>query len=122
VRKTLLLLLVPLALSSCSSGSKGTGTTSTTGAPDAQTVTVDMRNDLKYHPSTIEARVGTVTFDIVNAESVPHDLAFKDSALGKTRMIDGKTDVTLKVTFSKPGTYDFVCTVHSGMDGKVVVS
>jgi plastocyanin len=116
------LIAVPLLLVSCSSGSKGTGTLSTTGSPDAQTVTVEMRNDLKNYPTTVKARVGTVTFDVRNVETVPHDLVFDDKGLGKTRTVDGKSDERLKVTFDKAGTFRFTCTFHPGMDGEVVVS
>ena len=123
MNKTLLLLAVPvLALPSCSSGSSGTGSVATSGSAEAQTVTVDMRNDLKFHPSTVKARVGTVTFDVVNSETVPHDLTFKDRKLGTTGNVDGKTSKSLKVIFSTAGTFAFTCTVHPGMDGKVIVS
>ena len=121
MRKTALLAV--LLLAACSGGSSsGTGLVTTTGSPDAQTATVEMHNDLKFHPSTVDARVGTVTLDVRNTETVPHDLVFDDAKLGKTRTVDGKSDEKLTVTFDKAGTYRFTCTFHSGMDGKVVVS
>ncbi|MCW2674529.1 MAG: hypothetical protein JWP14_3118 [Frankiales bacterium] len=117
------LLAVPLLLAGCSGGGgKGTGSATTTGAADAQTATVDAGQDLKFRPSTVLARVGTVTLTVANTGQVPHDLVFGDQALGKTGTVDGKTSVPLKVTFSKAGTYTFICTFHSGMAGKVVVS
>lgn len=120
--KKSVLFVVPLLLVSCSSGAKGTGSVTTSGAPEAQTVTVEMKNDLKFHPSTIKAKVGTVTFDVANVETVPHDLTFDDRKLGTTGSVNGKDHKQLKVTFSTPGTFAFLCTVHPGMDGKVVVS
>ena len=116
------LAVVPLLLVSCSGGATSTGSVTTAGSPDAQSVTVGMKNDLKFHPDTVQARVGTVTFDVDNVESVPHDLTFSDRALGATGNVDGGKSTSLKVVFSKAGTYSFVCTVHSGMKGKVVVS
>jgi len=116
------LLCVPVLLVSCSGSKASTGSATTAGAPDAQTVTVNMDNDLKFHPDTVKARVGTVTFDVVNVGTVPHDLSFEGAVSGTTGSVDGKTDKHLRVTFSKPGTFAFTCTVHPGMDGKVVVS
>jgi plastocyanin len=116
------LLAVPLLVVSCTAGSAGTGTVSTTGSADAQTVTVEMPSDLKYHPSTVEARVGTVTLDVSNTDVVPHDLVFDAARLGQTGTIDGKSDTTLKVTFDTAGTFRFTCSFHSGMKGKVVVA
>jgi plastocyanin len=116
------LLVVPLLLVSCSGSKKSTGSATTSGAPDAQTVTVEMKNDLKFHPDTVDARVGTVSFDVVNVETVPHDMTFEGQVTATTGNVDGKTHKILKVVFSKPGTFSFICTVHPGMDGKVVVS
>ncbi|MDX6265973.1 MAG: Cupredoxin-like domain [Frankiales bacterium] len=124
VTRAAALLAVPLLLVGCSGGGSGkdTGSVTTTGAADAQTATVDMGADLKFRPSTVLARVGTVTLTANNTGQVPHDLVFDDKALGKTGTVDGKTSEPLKVTFSKAGTYTFTCTFHSGMAGKVVVS
>lgn len=124
-RPSLLVALAATALlAGCGSGSssKGTGSVTTTGAADAQTATVGMTDQLKFSPSTVLAKVGTVTLDVKNEGQVPHNLVFDDGALGKTGTVDGKSDATLKVSFTKAGTYTFVCTFHPGMGGKVVVS
>jgi plastocyanin len=115
------LLAVPLVLVSCSSGTTGTGSVTTVGPPGAQTATVEMRNDLKYHPSTVNARVGKVTLTVSNTETVPHDLVFADPGLGQISNLDGKESKPLVVTFGRPGTFRFACTIHPGMTGEVVV-
>lgn len=118
-------LVLPLLLTACGGGSSqsaDTGAASTSGAPDAQTVTVDMNDKLRFVPSVVNAKVGTVTFDVSNVGQVPHNLVFDDSGLGKTGTVDGKESEPLKVVFGKAGTYTFQCTFHSGMTGKVVVS
>lgn len=123
--------LVPLAafasaallLTGCSSGGGAQGgAASTTGAADAQTVTVGMTDKLAFTPSTVNAKVGTVTFEVSNTGKIPHNLHFEDDGLGKTGTINGDEKEPLKVAFAKAGTFTFVCTFHSGMTGKVVVS
>lgn len=124
-RAALVALAATALLAGCggSGGSSGgTGSVTTTGAAGAQTATVGMTDQLKFSPSTVQAKVGTVTLTVRNEGQVPHNLVFDDSALGKTGTVDGKSDTTLKVTLSKAGTYRFVCTFHPGMGGKVVVS
>lgn len=118
------LALVPLLVVGCSSGSKAkdTGSVSTTGDAGAQTATVDMTEQLRFVPSTIKAKVGTVTLTVDNIGQVPHNLEFDDSALGKTKTVAGKTTAALRVAFDKAGTFTFTCTFHPGMIGKVVVS
>jgi plastocyanin len=94
----------------------------TEGAPDAQTATIAMNDNLRFAPTELAAKVGTVTFTVKNVGQVPHNLHFEDQSLGKTGTIDGGGSEPLKVVFTKAGTYTFRCTFHSGMDGKVVVS
>jgi plastocyanin len=112
---------VLLLVAACSNNTAGT-TGTTTGAADAQTVTVEMTDKLRFTPSTVEAKVGTVTFDVSNTGQVPHDLQFDAKGLGDTGTIDGKEARPLKVVFTKAGTFTFICTFHAAMKGKVVVS
>jgi plastocyanin len=130
VNRLVPLALLPLLLSACgasgSSGGTGAGgssdTVTTTGEASAQTATVGMNDKLAFAPSTVSAKVGAVTLAVKNLGQVPHNLHFDDEALGKTGTVSGGESEDLRVTFDKAGTFTFVCTFHSGMDGKVVVS
>jgi plastocyanin len=128
MRRTLILLTAATLLAGCGSGKSstpdagGSSVVTTDGAPDAQTATIGQNDKLKFSPSELAAKVGTVTFDVKNLGQIPHNLHFDDAALGKTDTIDGGEAKSLKVVFTKAGTYTFMCTFHSGMTGKVVVS
>lgn len=107
---------------STSATGSGSSVVTTDGAPDAQTATIGMNDKLKFAPSELAAKVGTVTFAVKNLGQVPHNLHFDDAGLGKTGTVDGGESEPLKVVFTKAGTYTFQCTFHSGMTGKVTVS
>jgi plastocyanin len=117
-----------LLATACSGGSSSgsdvtvTGTVTADGAPDAQRVSLDMTDNLTFVPNVVDARSGTLSLSLTNAGGVPHNLVFDDSSLGKTGTVKGHGTATLSVRFDKAGTYQFVCTFHSGMDGKVVVT
>jgi plastocyanin len=72
--------------------------------------------DNYFDPKSIDVSVGdTVTWDFKGGAS--HNViadTFKSKTLGK-----GKT---FTHTFNSAGTYDYVCTLHNGMNGTVVVS
>ncbi len=91
------------------------------GAPGAQTATVDGTDKLAFVPDEVDARVGTLTLTFTNTGGVPHNLVFDDKALPAIDTVTGGQTRTQKYTFTAPGTYDFVCTFHPGMQGKVVV-
>ncbi len=125
MKRTLIALSVAVLLAGCgnnSSKAKDNGAVTTEGAGAAQTATVGMTDKLQFAPTTVNAKVGTVTLEVKNEGQTPHNLTFDDSALGKTNTISGKQTQSLKVVFDKAGTYTFMCTFHSGMNGKVVVS
>ena len=124
MKRTLIALSVAVLLAGCSSSSKAkdNGAVTAEGATGAQTATVGMTDKLQFAPTTVNAKVGTVTLDVKNEGQTPHNLTFDDTALGRTKTVGGKETQALKVVFDKAGTYTFVCTFHSGMNGKVVVS
>ncbi|MDB5826512.1 MAG: beta-propeller repeat protein [Variovorax sp.] len=53
-----------------------------------------------------------------NDDGAPHGVQFKDGATGAPLMLP-KADFSRK--FDKPGSYDYVCSVHPYMTGRVVV-
>jgi len=74
--------------------------------------------DIKFNPSTVNIKVGdTVTW--TNDDSIAHDVTGDGFKSGSAGNIQGGG--TYKHTFDKAGTFKYVCTVHPGMEGKVVV-
>jgi plastocyanin len=73
---------------------------------------------IAFNPAEITIKAGdTVTW--TNEDSAGHDVtgdAFKSGAAGGI----GNGD-TFEHTFDEAGTFDYVCTVHPGMEGTVKV-
>jgi plastocyanin len=112
-------------VAACSSGGgavKANGSVTAQGPASDQKASVRMSDQLRFSPNEVHAKVGTLTLLIDNTGSVPHDLVFDDQALGKTSLVQGGSTATLKVLLTKAGTYRFTCTIHTGMNGEVVVT
>ena len=123
------LLATALVLTACGGGDGGgdagesaAGAVTATGPADAQVVEVVSNDQIEFEPATVNAKVGTLTLTHRNGGSIPHNLVFSDKSLGGTETLSGGKEEAITLTFQEPGTYDFVCTIHSGQDGKVVVS
>lgn len=71
-----------------------------------------------FGPDSIEVPAGT-TVVWVNKDNEPHTVV-SDGKLFHSEALD--TDERFSVTFDKPGTYGYFCTLHPHMTGKVVVS
>jgi len=70
-----------------------------------------------FAPGTLSLAAGeTATW--VNNDGAPHGLAFKDGATGVNPLLRG---ASFSRTFDKPGTYDYICSVHPFMKGRVEV-
>jgi plastocyanin len=115
----------PSTASSSSARAGDTKTGTTTGAANDQSITVHTTDMLRFDPSVITARVGTVHIRLVDDGSYPHDLDVM-SLHAESRDVSGdpgQQNTTLTLHLSKPGTYGFDCTYHSsaGMKGKIVV-
>ena len=93
----------------------GCGGTSTT--EPVATTSVSMAKSYRFEPKTIEIEAGdTVTWE--NNDNFTH-----------TVEVDGQGDHevgrgdSVSITFDTPGTYHYVCTLHSrDMDGTVIVT
>jgi amicyanin len=84
----------------------------------AESHEVDIDN---YHfsPSDLTVPVGT-TVTWVNHDEIPHTVTAADTPRSfKSSGLD--TDDRFSVTFTKAGTYTYLCTVHPYMTGKIVV-
>ena len=73
---------------------------------------------IAFNPSEVSVGVGdTVTW--TNNESVAHDVTADSFSSGEPGgMMSGDT---FEHTFEEAGTFDYVCTVHPGMEGTVTV-
>ena len=106
-----LLATVGLGLSvACAEGEDLSAVTPVTGVTE---VTV---SNMKFTPSVIEVPAGTtVTWNVQDGDT-PHDV--KGDGFKSEVMRVG----TFTHTFSTPGTYDYKCTLHSQMTGRVIVT
>ena len=126
----LALLAIAVLLTACGGGGSeggsgpaaGPAPATATGPADAQVATVVSNAQLEFEPATVNAKVGTLKLTHRVEGAIPHNLVFDDESLGGTETLTEGKEETLTLTFEEPGTYDFVCTIHSGQEGKVVVS
>ena len=93
-----------------------------TNAPAASTVNVS-GTEFKFALSTQTVRTGTVTFKFTNNGGIPHNLRINGK---QTPNIDPGETTTLKVNFTKPGNYPYLCTLPghaaAGMKGVLKVT
>ena len=108
----LLLAAAVAALSGSAAGSEPGVTIATAAGPR-----------LAFDPAETTVAAGSsIVVTLRNASSVPHNLVFVDGSGAGTRTIvepDTSDEFTLDV--SAPGTYPFVCTIHDGMAGAIIV-
>ncbi len=74
-------------------------------------------DNYSFMPGDLTVAAGT-TVTWVNHDDVPHTVRTMDGAI-KSKALD--TDDKFSMTFDKPGTYEYFCSVHPKMTGKVVV-
>lgn len=106
-------------------GSSAVASGTTTGAANSQRITVHATDMLRFQPSTIDARVGTVRIELIDDGSYPHNLAVPALHAKSTDVSGslGQKTASITVHLTRPGTYSFECTYHSsaGMVGHLVV-
>lgn len=73
--------------------------------------------DNAFQPSTYRVAVGT-TVDWVNTGAVPHTVTSSSGGFDSGFLLTGDT---YRRTFNANGTYDYICTLHPGMTGRVIV-
>jgi len=99
----------------------------TSDAPSGATVEVTVGTDtgaeLKFDPGEVRVRAGAdirLTFE--NRSSVPHNLTFQGPIkVATSTIVAPGTSETLEFKAPDPGEYAFVCTLHPGMGGTLVV-
>ncbi len=111
-----LLLLGVAACDSRADANQG-ATNSSVSQSHATGDTVIEVHDNSFAPDTTTVAVGeTVTWDFATAD-LPHDVVFSDEH-GSDVLRDG----TWSTSFDESGTYDYECTLHRGMTGRITVT
>jgi plastocyanin len=119
VALALLLAAAACGGSHAPTGAGGVGVAA--GPPAAQSFTLHGNDRDQFIPQTVSAVVGVLTLSLQNG-GVPHDLAFNDKAFPGIGVVDGTAKKSTTLTFTQPGTYVFTCTIHPGMEGRVVIT
>ena len=108
----LLLLVLTFTLVACQVGSAA----SPADAPPVRGVATVDAKDLKFLPPAIQVPPGTeVTWRFVDG-SVPHNVK-GDGFVSRTQARG-----TFSHRFEQAGEFRYTCTLHAGMDGRVVVA
>ncbi len=83
--------------------------------PPANVVTID---NFMFTPMELTVPAGAqVTW--INKDDVPHTVVSVDHKF-KSQALD--TDEKFSFTFSDPGTYEYFCSLHPRMTGKIIVN
>ncbi len=94
--------------------SAGAGNSAGAQQPDSTEVKID---NFSFGPAEIKVRAGT-TVTWTDRDDIPHTVVSTDKVF-KSKVLD--TDEKFSFTFNKPGTYEYFCSIHPKMTGKVVV-
>ena len=111
VRAALVAVLATLAFLVVACG----GSPGPRDASPVASATVVMKDNL-FQPPHVEVPVRT-TVTFTNADQVPHNVKFDDGPSSDNLSFGA----TFQRAFETPGTYDYVCTIHVGMVGRVTV-
>ena len=85
-------------------------------APAAAGPTVKIDNFV-FGPAALTVTAGT-TVTWVNQDDIPHTVVASDKSF-KSKVLD--SDERFSFTFTRPGEYDYYCSLHPHMTGKVIV-
>ena len=113
--KFIQLSIALLALVIFASGCVNYGTNQPPGNPPASGNSVSIQG-FAFNPATLTIKAGT-TVTWTNEDSASHTITsagFFDSGTVATGQ-------TFSKTFDQPGTYNYACSIHPSMKGKIIV-
>lgn len=95
----------------------GAPATSESGPTPPVAGTVVTITDFVFTPTTLTVKVGdTVTW--TNKDEEPHTVVANDGSFHSPGL---DTNATYSYTFTKPGNFDYICSIHPFMHGTVAV-
>ncbi len=95
----------------------GAATSAPAAAAGASSDMVTIKNFM-FSPMSLDVKVGT-TVTWMNTDSVDHTVTASDKSFNSGNLASGKT---FSYTFTKAGTYAYICNIHQYMTATVVVS
>ena len=110
-----------LVVAACGSNSSSHGSSTSVDA-NAPTIEV-VAKSFAFEPNAIAVKSGDVRTVVLHVKDIPHDFTVKELDIH----IHGGPGDTVKqtITFAKPGTYEFYCSIaghkQAGMKGELVV-
>lgn len=122
----LAIVAVALLAAGCGGDDNGNGGATTT-ATEGTTLQLaaDPGGALAFDKTTLDASAGTVTIELTNDSSVPHNVEVEGN--GVEEESDTVTGESTSLTVDlEPGTYEFYCAVpghrEAGMEGTLTIS
>jgi plastocyanin len=107
---------------------EGGGQTGTPSAPVSESAALVTLEYSSFEPSIVTIKAGQSVEWMWDDAPLPHDVYFRQfiPSGGGAPLADTAHSVvqitgTWTQTFTKPGTYTYICTVHAGMTGEVIV-
>ena len=106
-------------------GNVASSTTDTSANPAPNTVNIVGLESPFFTPNVLNIKAGT-TVTFVNTDGNSHTVtSVKPGTTDSDGIFDSgiiKAGKTFSFTFDKPGTYDYICMIHTHMSGTIIVS
>jgi amicyanin len=101
-------------------GALGIGDKSFVASAQEKSSTAEVKIDnFSFGSAALTVPVGT-TVTWINRDDIPHTVVSTDDPKAfKSKVLD--TDEKFSFTFNKAGTYQYFCSIHPKMTGKVIV-
>jgi plastocyanin len=110
------LMLVPLALAAALLASCSADNVDPAAAATVKADRVEAK-DNRFDPVAVEVPAGTTVTWSFEDGGTPHDVTGDGWKSGEPQ-----SEGSYSHAFDRPGTYPYRCTLHAGMDGRVVVT
>lgn len=113
------LLVFAFILAACSVSSANPAPAAAKPADKAVSGNVDIEmKGFAFSPNEMTVKTGTkVTW--TNMDNTGHDVKASDESWGSDTLNNGQS---FSKVFDKEGTFSYVCSFHSGMTGKIIVT
>jgi plastocyanin len=105
----LLALVLALVVAGCA------GSSANLDASPVETGAITMK-DTAFQPAHVQVPART-TVTWTNGDQIPHDVSFDGGPKSEVLSFGG----TFQRVFDTPGVFDYECTIHPGMTGRVTV-